>query len=588
MNHKNKCRTGWLVYACLVALSIPKDAGALEIKLGDGLTGNFDTTVSFGGTVRTSGADDALIGRENGGTANSVNGDNGNLNYDSGDLTSAVAKMTHELFLEAGPLSFFGRGFYFIDGEIIEGGGNRTAYTERAEEEIGRDFELLDAYAALDVGLGSTYLTLRGGNQVLSWGESTFIQNGINTISPIDVSKLRVAGAELRDGLTAVPTAHLNWSLNSNLALEGFYQFYFDHTEIEPEGTFFSTNDFASPGGNTVMLGFGQPGISDNPVFGGANVPVGSAVPRQQDRDAKDDGQFGVALRLFAPVLNDTEFGFYMTRLHSRLPLISALAGTRTGLADGNYAATARYFREFPEDIDTYGVSFNTSLGSSGIALQGELALRQDQPVQIDDVELLFAALTPVSPTLFGQNQIGVFDFEDEIRGWERQDMMQFQTTATMNLGPLFGGNQYIALGEYGITSFSDLKDPDVLRYEGPGTFTSGNEFFTDQGVQPATQMDGFADKTSQGYRFILRGTYNDAIGSVNLTPQIAWSHDVSGTTPSPVVNFVENRKALTVSLTATYLHRYRAQLAYTDGSGDAFNLLKDRDFLSATFSYSF
>ena len=32
----------------------------------------------------------------------------------------------------------------------------------------------------------------------------------------------------------------------------------------------------------------------------------------------------------------------------------------------------------------------------TGIALQGEVSFRQDVPLQFDDVELLFAALTPL------------------------------------------------------------------------------------------------------------------------------------------------------------------------------------------------
>ena len=40
-------------------------------------------------------------------------------------------------------------------------------------------------------------------------------------------------------------------------------------------------------------------------------------------------------------------------------------------------------------------MSFNTQLQATGIALQGEVAYRKDVPLQYDDVELLFAALSP-------------------------------------------------------------------------------------------------------------------------------------------------------------------------------------------------
>src|SRR5262249_27652395 len=66
-----------------------------------------------------------------------------------------------------------------------------------------------------------------------------------------------------------------------------------------------------------------------------------------------------------------------------------------TNIATHEYAKTAGYFTELPEDIRMLGVSFNTQLQSSGIALQGEIAWRENLPLQYDDVELLFSALAP-------------------------------------------------------------------------------------------------------------------------------------------------------------------------------------------------
>ncbi|WP_351001386.1 DUF1302 family protein, partial [Shewanella sp. TB7-MNA-CIBAN-0143] len=41
--------------------------------------------------------------------------------------------------------------------------------------------------------------------------------------------------------------------------------------------------------------------------------------------------------------------------------------------------------------IKLYGLSFNTSLGETAFA--GEFTFREDEPLQIDDVELLYAAM---------------------------------------------------------------------------------------------------------------------------------------------------------------------------------------------------
>ena len=76
------------------------------------------------------------------------------------------------------------------------------------------------------------------------------------------------------------------------------------------------------------------------------------------------------------------------------IPTLAALS------AIDAYADTANYFVEFREDIHLFGASFNTEIGQTGIALQGEYSFREGVPLQIDDSEVLAAALTPLAPVL--------------------------------------------------------------------------------------------------------------------------------------------------------------------------------------------
>jgi hypothetical protein len=161
--------------------------------------------------------------------------------------------------------------------------------------------------------------------------------------------------------------------------------------------------------------------------------------------------------------------------------------------------------------------------------------------------------------------------------------------TATKLSGPKLGADQWVVLGEVGGTYIRNMESKNELRYDGPGTFTSGNPVFTQLGLQPATTTDGFADDFSWGYRVLMRAEYLGALGPVNLTPQIAFAHDVDGTTPQPLGNFVEGRKAVTLSLGASYLNSLQGEVSYTNffGGGD-FNLINDRDFVSISVSYFF
>jgi hypothetical protein len=616
------CSSGLaLAFAGTIMAGLPlASAKAAEFEFW-GVEASLDTTLTAGALFRTTDQDPDLIGRANGGNYNSINGDDGNLNYDPG-IVSAVFSANHELELQYENYGAFFRVNYFVD--VLNADGDNTEFrdlTNSAVDRVGRDFDLLDAFVTAHYDWMEKPVDFRVGNQVVNWGESTFIQNGLNVINPVDVSRLRIPGSQIRDALVPVPLIDVNVGLTENLSVEAFYQFLWDKTEPEANGTFFSTTDIASPGSSQVFLGFGHPLVPDiaqsvvTPV-----TPLGSRVPRDVDDEASNLGQFGAALRYFSPELNDTEFGLYYANYHSRLPVISAHTGSLTDLAGitaDNFADGSRYFLEYPEDIQMVGASFNTTLdrlGMRGMSLQGEYSLKFDQPLQIDDVELLQAAVAPgaiagscsanpASATCqgtiaaFNTNQVirdlgginlGNFQtfFDREIEGYKEFDVSQAQMTATQLLGPNLGANQIVLLGEAGFTYVHDMPSGGQLRLEGPGTVVGGNPVLAGP---EGTTTDGFGDRFSWGYVLAARADYLNAIGAINLAPSLAFSHNVSGTTPAPLGNFVEDRMAISIGLTATWQNQISANVQYTNffGGGD-YNLLHDRDFASISLSYSF
>ncbi|SEA70956.1 Protein of unknown function [Desulfuromusa kysingii] len=638
---------------------------AFQFGSGD-LTGSFDSTLSYGLAWRMADQDSDLIGVANGGNAYSLNFDDGDLNYDKGDLINNTAKITSELGLQYKSFGLFVRGSAFYDFENNDGDRARTDLSDETLDMVGKDAELLDAYITWDFDVAQMPAQIRVGSQVLSWGESTFIQNGINVINPFDVSKLRVAGAELKEGLIPVGMVSASISPTENITFEGFYQYDWQEVKIDPPGSYWSTNDFAGEGGDQVMLGFGQwsdQGESWTGALYEDSDERFNMVPRGSNVYADDDGQYGVAMRVYAANLNDTEFGFYYMNYHSRLPVLSArtgsavgalkattaataagtfaalydpqdptsataaitagvTAGTTTGVTGGldvaeaqaiatgainaataggsalasayavnEYAQTAEYMIEYPEDIQLFGVSFNTTLPASGIALQGEVSHRLDVPLQMDDIELIFAALGPISPGLATYNQIydATGQYEYYIQGYKRLDVTQAQITATKLLGPTFGADQFVLVGEVGLTHVHGMPDKDDLRMDGVGTPISGNALLASSHYDETESSSAFADATSWGYRLVAKLDFNNAIGAVTLSPRVAWAHDVNGTTPGPGGNFIDGRKTVTLGLEANYQNQWTADLSYTDFFGAGrYNLINDRDFLAFNIKYSF
>ncbi len=553
-------------------------AQAITFNKGD-LQGSFDTTISYGARWRVQDRDQSIIGKANGGTANSVNGDDGNLNYDKG-LVANVLKVTPELELRYKNYGAFFRGYYFYDFEVMGNDTARTPLSDDAKDEVGEKGELLDAYVWGSWDAGGKPLDVRLGNQVINWGESTFIQGGLNSINPVNVNSLRVPGAELREALKPVPRIWASLGATDKISVEGFYQTNWKKTIIDPVGSYFSSSDLAGEGAEKVVLGFGS--APDNPAF-----PT-TAVPKGDTREAKDGGEYGIAMNYLTD--NATEFGFYFVNYHSRLPIISAITGSVAGAVGGDYPASSRYFIEYPEDIKILGTSFNTEIGTSGISWQGEFTYKIDSPLQIDDTELLFGALTPVIPALGPINQVGSFGFDQEISGFKKLDVAQIQSTVTQVFSNVMGANQLAVVGEVGFTQVIDMPSYQELRFEGPGTYTSGSPFPTMGGVQPATEdKRGFATATSWGYRLVGRWRYDNAFSSINLSPRIGWAHDVSGTTPGPGGNFIDGRKALSLGLNAVYQETWSADIAYTRYMGAGrYNLINDRDFVSFNIKTSF
>ncbi|MCY1270186.1 hypothetical protein D9M70_187060 [compost metagenome] len=488
---------------------------------------------------------------------------------------------------------------------------------------------------------------MRLGKQVVSWGESTFIGNSINSINPIDVSAFRRPGSEIKEGLIPVNMFYVSQSLTDNLSAEAFYQLEWDQTVIDNCGTFFSQPDVVADGCDQNLavlrtqaqlanqLGAISPIVqgvlSNNGVIWG-NPDEGVIVRRGADRDADDDGQYGLAFRYFAEEV-DTEFGAYYMNYHSRTPVFSgsaapastfglfapgnpagfgpqlaqalaqagvpnaaAIAGQLTpALAPLVVAGNSEYFIEYPENIHLFGLSFSTTL-PTGTAWSGEVSYRPNAPVQLNTTDILFAGLTPLNPDVSvlsgGPGQ--------DLHGYRRKEITQFQTTFTHFFDQVMGASRLTLVGEIGVVHTGGLESTSKARYGrdpvfGPGPLpnnqcvtlnagTLGSP--TAENVAKYCEDDGFVTSTAWGYRMRAVWDYNDVFAGINLKPSIAWSHDVDGYGPNGL--FTEDAKAVSLGLDAEYQNTYTASLSYTDFFGGKYNTLIDRDFLALSFGVNF
>lgn len=298
--------------AALALVGALAPAQAYETKFGD-VSIVFDTTVSMGASMRTAGRESEFLPESNGGpvdprsgTADSLvipgivsaaflndltpsnafgnlactgigqvcsgvkrwtnnvdnfdgsaNADDGRLNFDSGDLLGANIKANHDLQITWENYKIFARAVGFYDVIMDDKGvGDRSQITDAALGDVGRNYELLDAFISADYTIAEMPVNLRLGKQVINWGESTFILGGNNVFNPIDVAAFRRPGSEIKEALVPVSAISGSISLPFDVSLSGYYALDWEPFELDPSGTPFSTSD-------VVALGSGQGGNVD-------------------------------------------------------------------------------------------------------------------------------------------------------------------------------------------------------------------------------------------------------------------------------------------------------------------------------------
>jgi Protein of unknown function (DUF1302) len=702
--------------AVCAAAGVSPAARAISFQSASGdWSGSWDTTIGYGQGWRVSGLDCRLVAIADGGCGYSPNIDDGDLNYQHKAAFTEALTGTTELALnyrEKGGIFLRGSGLY--DFEVMDNTPDHVALTHDAKDVVGSYTRLLDAFGFLRFDLGTLPSELRGGREVVDWGESTFIPGGLNQVDYFDVTALQVPGAELKQALLPDESVIFNTQLTKTLSTQLLYLFDWHEDILEPDGAYFSTNDIAGAGGNRAILGFGA--ISDQGVnfasLGGPLIGNFQSIPRLPDHKPDESGQFGIRFKWYLPNFGQgTELGFYFLNYTSRLPVVSFQTGTEAGLgnafgainavaaaaqalaaglpfqaavataasigqqraaalggnltlatalqyatigantslAHGNvnvqaqnlatneYAQTEGLYEQFPQNIKMLGLSFNTQIQKTGTALQGEVAYRHNVPLQLDDVELIYASLTPFEtgiakllnepvtgpghcvPTsatpITGCNQLGLYGLGQAVQGYQLQDTWHFDVTATQVFANVFKAAQAVIVLEAGADWVPGLENqlsggPEGfgLRYDGPGTNLSGNpnlggypEFPAVSGKcvtgtfepnplgQCVAPGSAFATRFAWGYVLAGRLEYDNVIGDWNLIPHGTWSQGVTGVSPGPGGAFLAGSYAYTVGVTASTRQRWELDVSYSNYGGDGeYNLLRDRDFIAASIKFSF
>jgi hypothetical protein len=635
-----------LAAAALALLAGTGGARAFEYQVGDYQI-SFDTTLSSSVEVRASPVDYGLVGQPNGGSFPVANADNGDLNFKNG-LVGATQRVTEEFQIKRDDYGIFVRATGFYDPIYDDNTDSHPFPLSRAAvRDIGTDLRLLDAYVFASPEFLGHPVDLRVGNQALNWGESTFIQFGINSITPLDVTALHIPGSELRTAFLPIPAVDAKTEIVPDLTIESFWQPFWTRTKLDPVGSFFNTNDGLLDGGTYNNFFAIYPdalkSIQAVNLIPQAN-PFGGSFPRSGDRHPTGLGEYGFALRETFPGMGDTEIGVYYENYDSRTPFASFHTGTSNVSGPNNvlpnvplgellalpyvyagrdYSNTDSYFADYPSDIHLLGASFSFT-APAGVAVQGEVSHRFNQPIQLAGADLALAVNGPaiclladnplfhatVEPACLAahadpviQASGGVQPFNTTFDGWVRKPVTQAQATFTKLFAaePEFYINSIALVGEIGMNYVSDLGDPFL--YNAPYSTDTNCHYSTactvDTKITPGHPGTGILEGGGNVTAFAASYTVLAIIDMPNLLPYgigmkptFSLEHDFTGTSPLGANIWVAKTGAASAGVTFSYLQAWTLGVQYTNhftvGDSSKYYGNIDRDFFSATLSYEF
>lgn len=595
-----------------------------------------------------------------------TNSDDGNWNYNKGDITDSLVKFTPEIKLQRGDLKVEFSGLFYYDPvnanftEFHSDDLYQPAETPRAQNVVdifARGAELRKAYFQYTPEILGQSFNLKVGRQVLPWGESLLVLfNNLNQLNPLDANAAARPGFQLSDVSTPVNMAVLSFPIMDSVSVELVAPLEWRAVRAPPHGSFGSTvdpvdNNYATLGlgnqhedPNRISEPYGNNGLLTSTSYSPSVLPAEFGY-------ASDKGQYGARITFVADWLNNgTEIGLHYLRYHSQFPYLSGYAadescwhrssGANATLAfadatrdcggfvnapggrDPLTVDTLKIFLEYPENIDLYGLSFNTNL--FGVAVSGEYAYRPNMPLQILTTDVIYALLQPALPTTdlqagnviipSGRNALPDYlsqyrDIEVQgnqlIHGFERFPVHNV-SMSLLKLFPHnpFGADDMITILEVGATYIQNMTGSHVLPLNGPGenTHTSAGADGTGAGCAnpndcidtrrqtPTTQTFNRPTELSYGYRAVAKLAYNTLIPGAVLEPSIIFFHDLKGITPAPQANYIEGRKIVNLGMLLRFPNELQLGAGYEAkfGSNVREYLERDRDRLLFYGSYSF
>lgn len=178
--------------------------------------------------------------------------------------------------------------------------------------------------------------------------------------------------------------------------------------------------------------------------------------------------------------------------------------------------------------------------------------------------------------------------------GYDRREISQLSLGFIKSIPQVLGANNLSLVGEMAAKYVHDLPGLDERRYVKGDLY--GTDFADGSAAGCAAgspkryhkhtcSSDGNATKFSWGYRMRAQLNYPGLLAGVDVSPYVAFGHDVQGWSHDG--NFVEDRLMGSLGVKADYLQKYSAEMSWS-GSGNTPFAPTDRDFVALSLRMGF
>ena len=552
-----------------------KITGGISYGLGV-RTGNRDSSLAFGPNAATIGWPiSSVLGR---------NGDDGNLNYDRGDVFSHVFKGFTNVSITNGTVDANFRVQAWNDlnlsrhdvpfGSIPNGYVANTPLSDNNARDRGRftGVILSNAYIGTSLKHFGAEGSLSAGYQNIGWRGNSLTGGSLAALDPVDLAARNRPGAFSEEVLIPVPSAKVKFAISPSTSVEAFYQFSFVSNQEAICGSFLQIGDRARDGCDKALSLAGANLTRSDAAAISAGQANYALVKVEEPRG---DAQFGILLKTKLGERIDATVG--ISRYDVRRSFNSWYRGVTADALSGTTPQNNPYLiATYPKGVKQLDLGLKHQLEPS-LSYYMDYTLKKDQPLSLPLGDL-FQSFTSAAAT-FLRNRVNATPRGQLMQGWDTYTTSDVWLGGSKSFKNVAGASNLMLRAEVNASFVHSLADPSITRFGRPELFgnilTNNTCVTTAQNPGVQCSFDGYTSKSAYAVALNANAIYAGIVPGTVIRPFVAYRHDIKGWSYDGAIS--QGTKQIRLGVDVGY-GGFDFNLTSVNYSGGLYQPLRDKD----------